>query len=87
MPFGVEVIQAVADGRVELGVSQSSEISLHPGVSLVGRLPEPHALMTSYAAATLNGASKKAKHFIDFLQTNLGMTVLAEAGFSKEQLP
>ncbi len=84
MPFGVEVIQAVADGRVELGVSQSSEISLHPGVSLVGRLPEPYNLMTPYAAARLNGAGVNAKHFIDFLQTNAGVTVLAEAGFSRE---
>jgi molybdate transport system substrate-binding protein len=83
MPFGVEVIQAVADGRVELGVSQSSEISLHPGVSLVGRLPEPYALMTPYAAARLSGASENAKHFIDFLQTKMGAAALAEAGFSR----
>jgi molybdate transport system substrate-binding protein len=82
MPFGVEVIQGVADGRVELGVSQSSEISLHPGVSLAGRLPEPHALMTPYAAAILNGASKHAKTFVDFLQTDVGVDALAKVGFS-----
>jgi molybdate transport system substrate-binding protein len=84
MPFGVEVIQAVADGRAELGVSQSSEISLHPGVSLVGQLPEPYALMTPYAAARLNGASENAKYFIDFLQTKVGAAALAETGFSRE---
>jgi molybdate transport system substrate-binding protein len=84
LPFGVEVIQAVADGRVELGVSQSSEISLHPGVSLVGRLPEPHALVTPYAAAILKGANENATRFLDFLQTKAGADALAEAGFSGE---
>ena len=84
LPFGVEVIQAVADGRVELGVSQSSEILLHPGVSLVGQLPEPYALLTPYAAASVNGGSENAKIFIDFLQTNVGVAALAESGFSRE---
>ncbi len=87
LPFGVEVVQAVADGRVELGVSQSSEISLHPGVSLIGSLPEPYALVTSYGAAILNGASENAKTFIDFLQMNMGVNALAEAGFSGAELP
>ena len=87
LPFGVEVIQAVADGRVELGVSQSSEISLHPGVSLVGRLPEPHALVTPYAAASMNGASEAARRFVDFLRTNAAEEALTEAGFSGEELP
>ncbi len=81
LPFGVDVIQAVADGRVELGVSQSSEISFHPGVSLVGRLPEPHALVTSYGAAMVAGADEKAATFVDFLRTNPGREALAEAGF------
>ena len=84
MPFGVEVIQAVADGRVELGVSQSSEISLHPGVSFVGQLPEPYALMTPYSAASLNGASENANNFIDFLKTKVGVAALMEAGFIAE---
>jgi molybdate transport system substrate-binding protein len=87
LPFGVEVIQAVADGRVELGVSQSSEISLHPGVSLVGRLPEPHALVTPYAAAIMEGASENATRFLDFLTTKAGADALAEAGFSEEGPP
>jgi molybdate transport system substrate-binding protein len=82
IPFGVEVVQAVADGRFELGVSQSSEITLHPGVSLVGMLPEPYALLTPFAAASLNGAGEKAQKFVDFLQTKAGLDALAEAGFS-----
>ena len=86
IPFGVEVIQAVADGHVELGVSQSSEISLHPGVSLVGPLPTPFALTTPYAAATLKGASENAKSFIDFLKSNVGAAALMEAGFSANKI-
>lgn len=82
LPFGVEVIQAVADGRFELGVSQSSEISLHPGVSLVGPLPEPYALMTPYGAALLNGAAEYALEFVDLLQAREGREALAEAGFN-----
>lgn len=84
IPFGVEVIEAVAEGRVELGVSQSSEILLHPGVSFVGYLPKPYDLMTPFAAASVNGASVSAKKFIDFLRTKAGAAALAEAGFSAE---
>ena len=82
MPFGVEVIQAVAEARVELGVSQSSEISLHPGVSLVGGLPEPYTLVTPYGAASLDETDENAKRFVDFLRTEAGADALSRAGFS-----
>jgi molybdate transport system substrate-binding protein len=84
IPFGAEVAPAVADGRFELGVSQSSEIVVHPGVSLVGMLPEPYALSTPFAAAGLNGAGENAQKFIDFLQTKTVRDALAEAGFSAD---
>lgn len=84
LPFGVEVIEAVADGRIELGVSQSSEISLHPGVSLVGPLPEPYGLVTPYAAACSKGECGIAKVFMELLQTDVGVAALSEAGFSAE---
>ena len=41
LPFGVEVIEAVAAGRYELGASQSSEIVPHASVTYVGDLPAP----------------------------------------------
>jgi molybdate transport system substrate-binding protein len=87
LPFGVEVIQTVAEGRVEFGVSQSSEIAWHPGVSLVGRLPKPYALVTPYAVARMEGANEGATSFLDFLQTKVGADALAEAGFSGEEPP
>ena len=83
LPFGVGVIQAVAAGRFELGVSQSSEISLHPGVSLAGPLPEPYALLTPYGAAVMQGAAEQALTFVDFLQAQAGREALAAAGFSR----
>lgn len=84
LPFGVDVIRAVADGRFELGVSQSSEILLHPGVTLAGPLPEPYALLTPYEVVILKGAKDGAKPFVDFLQPKGGADAWAEAGFQRE---
>ena len=56
LPFGGDVIEEVARGRFEIGVSQSSEIVAHPGVTLVGRLPAPYVHRTRYLAAKLIGA-------------------------------
>jgi molybdate transport system substrate-binding protein len=87
IPFGVEVIQAVADGRIEIGISQSSEILSHPGVSLVGGLPEPYGLTTPYGAACVRGAWEKTPGFLALLQTKEGRRALAEAGFRTEPSP
>ncbi|HZY20147.1 MAG TPA: substrate-binding domain-containing protein [Ramlibacter sp.] len=51
LPFGVDVIRAVSEGKFAMGVSQSSEILQHEGIRLVGPLPPPYALTTRYAAA------------------------------------
>ena len=51
LPFGVEVIKDVSHGKYALGVSQSSEILQHPGITMVGPLPTPLALSTRYSAA------------------------------------
>ena len=39
--FGGDVVEGVAQGRFEIGVSQSSEIMAHAGVTLAGSLPPP----------------------------------------------
>jgi molybdate transport system substrate-binding protein len=66
LPFGVDVIQGVSDGRFELGVSQSSEIVPVAGVRFVGALPEPYGLKTSYQAATVGtgGAGQALQRFL-----------------------
>jgi molybdate transport system substrate-binding protein len=50
VPFGVEAIDKVAKGEVELAASQSSEILATPGVELAGLLPPPHHNSTTYVA-------------------------------------
>jgi molybdate transport system substrate-binding protein len=67
LPFGIDVIDAVGTGRFELGASQSSEIALHPEVSLVGPLPVPYALTTNYSGALLKNANPEAVGYLRHL--------------------
>ena len=80
LPFGVDVIEAVAQGRFALGVSQSSEITNHPGVRLVGPLPAPHAQGTGYAAA-LASESVAGRALMEYLRTPAAVQVFRESGF------
>jgi molybdate transport system substrate-binding protein len=80
LPFGVDVIEAVAQGRYALGVSQSSEISNHPGVRLVGALPAPHAQGTRYAAARTS-ESEAARALVDYLGTPQAQQAFRASGF------
>jgi len=81
LPFGVDVIEAVAQGRYALGVSQSSEITNHPGVRLVGALPAPHAQGTGYAAA-LASDSAAGRALLDWLRTPAGLQAFRDSGFA-----
>jgi molybdate transport system substrate-binding protein len=65
--FGGDVIKGVAEGRFEIGASQSSEIRTHPGVALLGTLPPPYALTTVYHAANPMGAGAGADALLAFL--------------------
>ena len=64
LPFGGDVIAEVARGRFEIGVSQSSEIVAHPGVTLAGRLPAPyghqHALCGGQACRRRSPSRRRA---------------------------
>lgn len=51
--FGVDAVAACSRGEVDLAVSQSSEITGRPGLSLLGPFPPPFALSTPYAAAVV----------------------------------
>ena len=66
--FGGDVIAGVAEGRFDIGVSQSSEIVAHPGVVLAGRLPAPFDHRTRYVAAKAAGAGPGADAFLAVLQ-------------------
>ena len=81
LPFGVEVIEAVAAGKYELGVSQSSEIVQHKGVRYLGALPPPYRLGTRYQAAAIKDRASAAS-LIEFLQTAAARDAMRASGFA-----
>ena len=78
--FGVEVIEAVAEGKFEIGVSQSSEIVQHKGVRYVGALPVPHQLATRYQIAALKDRPLGVS-LADFVVTERGKQASRNSGF------
>ena len=80
LPFGVDVIAAVAEGRFALGVSQSSEIMQHHGIRFAGGLPAPHALATGYGAA-LASSSAAGAQWLAFVAGPQGTAAFAASGF------
>ncbi len=80
LPFGVDVIHGVADGKFALGVSQSSEIVPLEGVSFVGSLPPPYALTTTYVAAAIAG-SARGEALLRALDTPAVRAQFGAAGF------
>jgi len=82
LPFGVEVIEAVAAGKYELGVSQSSEIMQHRGVRYIGALPAPHQLETRYQVAALKGSPAGAL-LASFLGGESGRVASRDTGFAQ----
>jgi len=79
--FGGDVIDGVAQGRFEIGVSQSSEIVAHPGVTLAGALPDPFGHRTRYLAVRGVGAGPAADAFLVFLRGPQGGAAMAATGF------
>ena len=81
LAFGGDVIEGIAQGRFEIGVSQSSEIVAHPGVTLAGRLPSPYGHRTRYLAAKPIGAGPQADALLKFLQGSAARSAFAAIGF------
>ena len=80
MSFGVDVIKAVSEGRYAIGISQSSEIMQHPGVTFAGGLPESYALSTGYGVAR-SSTSTAAAQLIRFLEDPKNMAAFTSSGF------
>lgn len=66
---GIPVAKLLADGAVELGFQQLSELQGAPGIEIVGLLPEAIQPKTIFAAALCKVAtqSEAARGFIDYL--------------------
>ena len=84
LPFGVDVITGVAQGRYAFGISQSSEIKQHPGVSYAGPLPAPYGLSTGYSAALTSG-NAAAQQFLTFLKSRDSVREFEVSGFEQKR--
>ena len=80
LPFGVDVIKDVSVGKFALGVSQSSEILQHEGITMVGPLPPPYALTTGYSAAVTSD-QPAAELLLQYLGTPLVRAQFRATGF------
>jgi len=81
LPTGGEVLQGVAVGKFEMGISQSSEILPVEGVTFVGGLPAPYDLRTYYAIAVLGG-SEQGRRLMRYLDSPAAHARFETSGFS-----
>jgi molybdate transport system substrate-binding protein len=80
-PFGVDAVDALGRGEVELAVSQATEIITQPQVAFVGVFPEPYHLTTAYGAVALS-PREGAREFLTALREPAVRDALRRAGFS-----
>jgi molybdate transport system substrate-binding protein len=68
-PPGVPVARLIAQGDVELGFQQLSELLGAPGIEIVGLLPDPVQVMTVFSGAIGRSASSPdvARAWLDFM--------------------
>jgi molybdate transport system substrate-binding protein len=83
-PGGGAAVQAVADGRAALALTQISEIIAVPGAALVGPLPDGAQLVTPYLGAVTARAADRdgAAAFLAFLTGPEGQARFRAAGFA-----
>jgi molybdate transport system substrate-binding protein len=84
-PNGASAMAALATthGSGLIGCTQITEINATPGVALVGALPAPFDLVTTYAVAACAGARarSRAQQWIETLDGPDARRLLREAGF------
>jgi molybdate transport system substrate-binding protein len=68
-PPGVPVGHLVARGEVELGFQQLSELMHLPGIDVIGAMPEPLQIVTTFSAAVCTAAAQPeaARRLIAFM--------------------
>lgn len=81
---GIEVVQAVIDGRAEMGTTFVSEIVPHNGAQVAGELPDGLRDVNGYAAAIPRRASypDTAKAFIGLMISPRGSSRWLSAGLT-----
>ncbi|MBU6256841.1 MAG: substrate-binding domain-containing protein [Burkholderiales bacterium] len=77
--------EAVADGEVEIGIQQLSELRLVSGITIVGPLPAEvqHVSLVSGAVSSKARNADLAGRFLDFLCSDAADDALARAGLSR----
>jgi molybdate transport system substrate-binding protein len=78
---GLDVVQRVARGEADWGVTQVSEILHVDPALLAGPLPAPLQLETTYVALVRPGASTAARTFVDRLTGSAGAAQFRAGGF------
>jgi molybdate transport system substrate-binding protein len=78
--FGVDAVEALARGEVDVAVSQATEIITHPKVTFLGLFPPPYDLSTAYGATALS-EDEGAALLLSMLQEPPAKESLRRAGF------
>lgn len=83
-PPGVPVGQLIADGDVELGFQQLSELMHAPGIDVAGALPDEVQAVTVFAAAICGTASDRAAaaRFLAYLASPQADCVKSQYGMA-----
>lgn len=79
-PDGVETMRLVLEGKVDLGVTQISEIVQANRAALVRPFPGAFDLATTYSLWHAAGASAAAREFAALLTSQAGRAALADEG-------
>jgi molybdate transport system substrate-binding protein len=74
--------EELAEGAVELGIQQLSELRLEPGITVVGPLPEElqKASVVSGAVSSRAAAPAAGLQFLEFLATSYAHQALKDSG-------
>jgi len=78
---GLDVVQKVARGEAELGITQVSEILHMDATALVGPLPDALQLATTYTAWVPDPANTTARLFVGAMTNKQGRERFRAAGF------
>jgi molybdate transport system substrate-binding protein len=79
---GPALAEALANGTVQVGFAQLSELKAVPGIDVVGLIPDPLQQMTLYATAVLKDCAHRdaALAFVDYLASPEGRKAIVASG-------